>query len=126
MCFQQNCRSKSYDQFWGWIYSALPGGEKFYMFGLSAICWAIWKCRNNICLEKKKIKNPSVILFSACSLMRYWADLHSAEAQEVINSGVDLLAKTAVRILGRMKDGRSTLTLMHVNQDDAVDDGAGA
>jgi hypothetical protein len=58
ICFQQKCRPKSYDQFWTWIYSALPGGEKFYMFGLSTICWVIWKCRNSICFEKKKIKEP--------------------------------------------------------------------
>jgi hypothetical protein len=61
ICFNQNCRPRSYDQFWTWIYSALPSGEKFYMFGLSAI----WKCRNNICFENKKIKHPGVILMSA-------------------------------------------------------------
>jgi hypothetical protein len=56
-------------------------------------------------------KTPSVILFSACSFMRYWAGLHSAEAQEMINSGVDLMAKTAAKILGRMKDDRLTPAL---------------
>jgi hypothetical protein len=71
ICFHQNSRPISYDQFWRWIPSALPGGEKLYMLGLSAICWAIWKCRNKTCFEKKMIKNPSAILFSACSLTRY-------------------------------------------------------
>jgi hypothetical protein len=94
------------------------------MFGLSAICWAIWKCRNNICFEKKKIKNPSVILFFAYSLMRYWTGLHLAEAREAINFGVDLLAKTTVRILGRVKDGKSTLALTAGDQDDADKVGA--
>jgi hypothetical protein len=96
------------------------------MFDLSAICWAIWKCQNRICFEKKVIKNPSVILFSACSLMRYWTGLHSVEAQEVINSRVDLLAKTIVKILGRMKDARSTPALTGANHEDAEGDGSGA
>jgi hypothetical protein len=50
------------------------------------------------------IKNPSVILFSACFLCGTLAGLHSAEEQEMVKSGVDLLAKTAVKILGRMKE----------------------
>jgi hypothetical protein len=54
LCFQQNCRPKSYDQFWQWIYSALLEGEKLYMFGLSTIRWAVWKCSNNICFKKRK------------------------------------------------------------------------
>jgi hypothetical protein len=74
------------------------------MFGLSAVCWAIWKCRNKVCFENKALKNPSVILHSACSFMRYWAGLHPAGLQEMINSGVDLLAKAAVKILGKAND----------------------
>jgi hypothetical protein len=102
------------DIFWRWIYGALPGGEKYYMLGLFAICWAIWKCQNSICFEKKVIKNPNVILFSVCSFMRHWAGLHSDEEQEMVKSGVDLLVKTAVKILGRRKDGRSTLVLTDI------------
>jgi hypothetical protein len=71
ICFGQRVRPKSYEQFWKWIPIALPGGDKLYMFGLATICWAIWKCRNKICFEKKLIKNPSVILHSACSFIRY-------------------------------------------------------
>jgi hypothetical protein len=79
ICFGQRIRPKSYEQFWKWIPNALPGEDKFYLFGLAAICWAIWKCRNEICFEKKLIKNPTVNLHSACSFMRYWAGLHSAD-----------------------------------------------
>jgi hypothetical protein len=30
ICFH-SCRPSSFDQFWRWIYGALPGGEKYYM-----------------------------------------------------------------------------------------------
>jgi hypothetical protein len=43
MCFHLNIRPCSYEQFWTWIKSALPGGDKIYLFGLAAICWLIWK-----------------------------------------------------------------------------------
>jgi hypothetical protein len=72
------------------------------------------------------IKNPSVILFSACFLCGTLAGLHSAEEQEMVKSGVDLLAKTAVKILGRMKDGRSTLALKDTDHGGAAADDSGA
>jgi hypothetical protein len=100
-CFGQKCRPKTYNQFWEWIPKALQGGDKYYMFGLSVIRWAIWKCRNKVCFEKKLLKNPSVILHSACSFMCYWAGLHSTGSQEMINSGVDLMVKTAVKKHGK-------------------------
>jgi hypothetical protein len=94
------------------------------MLGLFAICWATWKCQNSICFEKKAIKNPNVILFSACSYIRYWAGLLPDEAQEMVKSGVDQLAKTAVQLIGKTKDGRTAPTLTAVRGDGAG--GAGA
>jgi hypothetical protein len=35
------------------------------MLGLSVICWATWKSRNMACFEKKLLKNPCEIIFSA-------------------------------------------------------------
>lgn len=51
-----SCRSCKFDQYWVWINSFLPGGNKFYMVGLAAVCWAIWKAMNSICFEKKRIR----------------------------------------------------------------------
>jgi hypothetical protein len=64
VCFAQNSRP-SYVQYWRWINGALPGGEKFHMFGLAAICWAIWKCRNR---EFVLIRNPLRILVKSSLL----------------------------------------------------------
>jgi hypothetical protein len=44
----------------------------------------------------------------------------------MVKSGVDLLAKTAVKILGRMKDGRSTLALKDTDHGGAAADDSGA
>jgi hypothetical protein len=71
-CFHQRGMSSSFEQFDSWVKNALPRGEKFYMLGLTAVCWAIWNARNNTCFEKKHIKSPNEILFSACMFMNYW------------------------------------------------------
>jgi hypothetical protein len=54
------------------------------MFGLAVICWPTWKCHNRACFDKKFLKNPSEIIFSACAFMRYWAGLHPVETQQLV------------------------------------------
>jgi hypothetical protein len=70
------------------------------MLGLSAICWAIWKAKNKVCFEKKVLKNPLEIIISACALMCYWAGLYSESPQKMIKDGVNLMMKTAIRLIG--------------------------
>jgi hypothetical protein len=67
LCLHQSTRPMSYEQYWDWIKQALPGGDKFYMLGLAAICWALWKPRNSACFEKKPLTNPFNVIFHACA-----------------------------------------------------------
>jgi hypothetical protein len=46
-------------------------GDQVYRVVLVAICWVIWKARNKVFFDKKPIKDPVEIIFSACSFMRY-------------------------------------------------------
>lgn len=41
LCFGSMNRPISYQQFWPWVRKSLPGGDKIYMTGLAATCWAI-------------------------------------------------------------------------------------
>jgi hypothetical protein len=52
-----------------WIEGALTGGEYVYAFGLAIVCLAIWKAKNSICFDKKVLKNPDEILYTACASM---------------------------------------------------------
>jgi hypothetical protein len=54
----------------GFIWHCL--GDKVYMLGLSAVCWALWTARNKRCFEKKHISGPGEIIYSACMFMDYW------------------------------------------------------
>jgi hypothetical protein len=51
------------------------------MVDLVAVWWAIWKRRNRVCFEKKQVKNPGELLFSACAFLRYWVGLQREEDQ---------------------------------------------
>jgi hypothetical protein len=75
-----------------------------YTFGVAAICWVIWKAINSICFEKKSLKSPFDIVFSACALMRYWACLYPDNSQETIKVGVDLMMQTAIKAEGGGKN----------------------
>jgi hypothetical protein len=74
-----------------WMEKWLPSGRRLYQFGLSAICWEIWKSRNRACFDKKVIKHPAEVLLHACSLMNYWAGLYNEEFQGGLLEGVKAL-----------------------------------
>lgn len=82
------------------------------MFGLLAICWAIWKSRNKACFEKKIIKNPCEILLSAYANMRYWTGLYPEEAQEMIKDSVEVMMKTALKLLTKKEADQPQLALL--------------
>jgi hypothetical protein len=123
MCFGQQSRPSNYEEFWPWIARALPGGDEIYMFGLAACCWAIWKARNRACFEKKCIKNHIDIIFVACSFIRYWAGLHSTDAQKAIDEGIELMLKTTFRLLGKQGKTSPGQLLLCGTSDDAPDGG---
>ena len=48
-----NCKPCSVDQFWVFAQRFMGQGGKYHMVGLAAVCWALWRARNNVCFEKK-------------------------------------------------------------------------
>jgi hypothetical protein len=70
------------------------------MLGFAAVFWDIWKGRNELCFGKKLIKNPIDIIFSACIFMRYWVGLYPEDTQQMIREGVDLMTRTALKLIG--------------------------
>ena len=76
-----NCRPSIFYQYWVWIKNSLPNGKSMYAVGLVAICWAIWRVRNTVCFEKKRVKSPSEIVCMMCSFFTYWAGLQQVEME---------------------------------------------
>jgi hypothetical protein len=78
------------------------GGARLYIFGLAVISVGQFeKLEIELVLKKKNIKNPIEIIFSACSFMQYWTGLQSLDTQMAIDEGVNLMLKTAFKLLGK-------------------------
>ena len=75
--FGVSVRPTSIIQFWACIQWCLPGGRHVYFVGLAAVCWAIWKTRNGVCFDGKRVKTPTEALCLISSMLMYWAKLNA-------------------------------------------------
>jgi hypothetical protein len=51
-------RNESFSQFFRWFPKFVSASRNTQIAGLTAICWAIWKLRNRVCFENKRINSP--------------------------------------------------------------------
>jgi len=93
-----DCRPSSFDQFWYWVKNFMPRAEKFHMVGLAGICWALWRTRNNVCFEEKKVRSPTEVICLASSFISFWAELQSEEDKLLLEGGADILRAVALSL----------------------------
>ncbi|XBI76725.1 hypothetical protein VPH35_069935 [Triticum aestivum] len=86
-------------QAYSWCYVYFPNGEIFYTVGISALCWAIWTCRNSATFESKQLKTPFECCFSMCVFLCYWAGLLKQEDAVDLRAGVNMLKNSASRMM---------------------------
>jgi hypothetical protein len=55
-------------------------------FGLGVVCWALWKIRNKMAIEKVLIKSPQEAVFNIILLMQQWRRLLPVKDQELVRS----------------------------------------
>jgi len=79
-------------------------GEIYHVFGVSAICWTIWKARNIAGFDKVVIKSLLDIFCHICALMNYWAGLYAEPDKEQIIEGINTMLKVMKGILKRQKE----------------------
>ena len=80
-------------QFFSRCYVFLP--DRFYTFGLAAVCWAIWNSRNQVTFEHKQLKTPFNVVYSACGFLIYWAGLMTGADREAMERGAKMLKTNA-------------------------------
>lgn len=95
-------------QCWSWLEKWLPQGKKFHVWGITAICWAIWKARNRVCFDNKFIKSPVEIICHAGAVMKFWAGLYAEMDMKEMEEGVNTMLKVAMDILAT-KESKVTL-----------------
>jgi uncharacterized membrane protein HdeD (DUF308 family) len=60
-----------FTQYFWWIAKILPVGSNLHIVGIAALCWAIWKTRNNACFKGKLISSLLGLICYMCAFLRY-------------------------------------------------------
>jgi hypothetical protein len=76
------------------------GGDFFYLALISAVFWSIWITRNKVTFDEFILKSPVTIIFTVCSIFKYWAGLYQDEDKQAIHAGVDQPRKKAAELVG--------------------------
>ncbi|KAI5006735.1 hypothetical protein ZWY2020_033978 [Hordeum vulgare] len=73
----------------------IPNGVRFYTFGLTVVCWAVWNCRNRATFENKKLRFLFDVVCTACGYLTYWAGLLTGDDREAMERGAKMLKSNA-------------------------------
>jgi hypothetical protein len=84
------------EQYWLWIHKILPQAPEMHAVGLAAVIWAIWRTRNTVCFDNKRVKSPTEIVCLICSFLTYWADLLKEGLKEQVIQGAEVVKSTAL------------------------------
>ena len=47
--------------------------------GVAAVCWAIWRCRNDVIFNKIKVNSILQVIFRGTYWLRFWSQLQRDE-----------------------------------------------
>lgn len=109
----------SLSQCWSWCEQWLRTGEKFHLWGISSICWAIWKARNKAYFEGKFIKNPIEILCHAGALLRFWTGLYGEVDRAMLIDVVNTMLKVAAELPKKATEDKQQKLLKFSGDDEA-------
>jgi hypothetical protein len=76
------------DMFGNWIKSFPKNKKHLVMCGASAVCWVLWKMRNDVCFNRTIVSDPANIIYRLYNLLNDWAILQKNQDQGNIEEGV--------------------------------------
>jgi hypothetical protein len=62
-----------------WLNNQHKDFKHLIWVGVAAICWAIWKCRNNVVFKKTKFNSILQVIFRGAYGLRFWTQLQRKE-----------------------------------------------
>lgn len=65
--------------FGSWLNNQHKDFKQLIWVGVAAMCWAIWKCRNDIIFRKTKFNSILQVIFRGAYWLRFWAQLQRKE-----------------------------------------------
>ena len=84
-----------------WLLDIDAKHRKLILVGVAALCWAIWRCRNDICFNNVRYTFFLQALFRGAYWLRFWALLQPAGTQELLRSVSKNLETTALELFSR-------------------------
>jgi hypothetical protein len=84
------------DLFGNWIKSFPKDQRHLVMCGASAVCWVLWKTRNDVCFNRAVVSDPTNIIYRLCNVLNNWAILQRNQDQGRVEEGV-LKLKLVIR-----------------------------
>jgi hypothetical protein len=114
-------RPSCFTQYW-WIAKILPLGSNLHIVGIAALCWAIWKTRNNACFEGKLISSSVGLICFMCAFLQYWAGLQDEKDKELLLEGASHLQRgaTAAHEMARQRRVPRARIQEEVDEDEEV------
>jgi hypothetical protein len=70
------------DMFGEWIKSFPKRQRHLVMCGASAVCWVLWKTRNDVCFNRTSLSDPANVIYRLCNLLNGWAILQKIKTEE--------------------------------------------
>jgi len=68
--------------------------------GVPAVCWTIWRCRNDIIFNKIKVNSILQVIFRGTYWFRFWAQLQrEVHAKDAFSSLSRLLETVALDLV---------------------------
>jgi len=62
-----------------WLSNQSKKIRRVIWVGVAAVCWAIWRCRNNLIFNKIKVNSVLQVIFRGMYWFRFWAQLQREE-----------------------------------------------
>lgn len=69
------------------------------LIGASAVCWSIWRCRNDKVFNGKQLSNPMQVIFMSSYWLHFWSTMLPQEEQDTMRNGATLLESVAKGLL---------------------------
>jgi hypothetical protein len=82
--------------FGSWLDGVEKHDKAIVRIGVSALCWSIWKCRNDIIFNKRKNFHFLQVIYSMLHWIQLWALLSPMAQRDVMDTGCRRL-RMAVR-----------------------------
>jgi hypothetical protein len=94
-----------------WLWGLDKEQKLLALTGAAAICWAIWRCRNDIVFDRKIMNDPSQVIYSATHWLRTWNILQKPGVRDTVLASCRRLEQVLQECFSQAHGWRSSLRI---------------